>query len=486
MARDTFFVPSDAEDEISRLSRPSKQVVWTTPEGRLIPVTVPPTVYPPKEDTDLLAKCVHRLKSPKGKRLLEIGCGSGVVSMFAAQKGFHVTACDINPFAVAATRASALENKIPLQVNEGGPGPRDDGSTGQWAGNQPHDFIVWNLPYLTPRIGEQHLGPLEEAALLDTDHQGLVKRLLQQVRKNRLLKPDGVVFLVVSSAGTGAACQATCISQGFASRTVESASFSDGEQLNVIAAWNPYSNSESEHVESIPSTSSHLLQGEHGVGTLLTADVQTSGHGRRGRQWVHGTNAFAGSWVLHHGTANFAPGIMQLRAGLALQEAIQSLTQCPERVLLKWPNDVLLQSPTQVGKVGGVLIEGMSRSKTNRFVLGIGCNMTTETFGKVEFQYAALDELVEGCDLDVFTRTLHASVASWFEQKEDVQPTSIASTIRRFEQALLPSLQLSNDLLYRGKSVTFSSISSEGHIELQLFDDTYRTIDEGEDLEWQF
>ena len=51
-----------------------------------------------------------------GKSLLEIGCGSGLLSLVAAKAGAHVTAVDINPAAIACARANARNNHLDVEV----------------------------------------------------------------------------------------------------------------------------------------------------------------------------------------------------------------------------------------------------------------------------------------------------------------------------------------------------------------------------------
>ncbi len=51
-----------------------------------------------------------------GKTFLELGAGSGVISVFAAQKGAIVTASDINPLAVNNIQKNAEINKVNLSV----------------------------------------------------------------------------------------------------------------------------------------------------------------------------------------------------------------------------------------------------------------------------------------------------------------------------------------------------------------------------------
>lgn len=53
-----------------------------------------------------------------GKRFLDMGSGSGAIGIFAASHGATVTACDINPQAVALTRDNLRLNQIGAEVFE--------------------------------------------------------------------------------------------------------------------------------------------------------------------------------------------------------------------------------------------------------------------------------------------------------------------------------------------------------------------------------
>jgi len=49
---------------------------------------------------------------PYGKSVLEIGCGSGIVTLFLAAKSRHVTAVDISPDAIENTRINMDTNNV--------------------------------------------------------------------------------------------------------------------------------------------------------------------------------------------------------------------------------------------------------------------------------------------------------------------------------------------------------------------------------------
>ncbi|EAQ98871.2 class I SAM-dependent methyltransferase [Congregibacter litoralis] len=64
----------------------------------------------------------HVLENPelvRGKRVLDFGCGSGVVAIAAAMAGAEeVVACDIDPLALTATRHNAALNNVALSFSD--------------------------------------------------------------------------------------------------------------------------------------------------------------------------------------------------------------------------------------------------------------------------------------------------------------------------------------------------------------------------------
>jgi BirA family biotin operon repressor/biotin-[acetyl-CoA-carboxylase] ligase len=95
--------------------------------------------------------------------------------------------------------------------------------------------------------------------------------------------------------------------------------------------------------------------------TLCFCDIQTNGQGRNGvwRSFVNG-NLYL-SWAFP--TYSFRSSL-PLEVALALAEALEDLGV---PILLKWPNDFILQGK----KVGGLLIEKLS----DRLIIGFGLNI---------------------------------------------------------------------------------------------------------------
>jgi BirA family biotin operon repressor/biotin-[acetyl-CoA-carboxylase] ligase len=130
-------------------------------------------------------------------------------------------------------------------------------------------------------------------------------------------------------------------------------------------------------VDECDSTSSELmLRADRGApaGTVLVADRQSAGRGRRGRTWLSSPEAsltFSLLWRFP-GPVSRLSGL-SLAVGLGLAQALEALGVSGVR--LKWPNDVLIQSKDGFAKLAGVLIELSSDRRGTQAIIGIGLNL---------------------------------------------------------------------------------------------------------------
>lgn len=107
-----------------------------------------------------------------------------------------------------------------------------------------------------------------------------------------------------------------------------------------------------------------------GRGRVVVADHQLSGRGRLDRSWVTppGT-ALTFSAVVEPSLEMRHWPLLPLAAGMAVADALRAVGARP---LLKWPNDILLES----GKVAGILVERIG--EPGRAIMGIGINVDLE------------------------------------------------------------------------------------------------------------
>jgi release factor glutamine methyltransferase len=111
-------------------------------------------VYPPQHDSQLLIGCLENSGLARGRRVLDLCTGSGVVAIAAAEQGAaSVVASDICPRAVSCTRGNAAYAGVSIDVLEG--------SWSHALDYAPFDLIVSNPPYVpTPPAGDTEVIPL--------------------------------------------------------------------------------------------------------------------------------------------------------------------------------------------------------------------------------------------------------------------------------------------------------------------------------------
>lgn len=131
--------------------------------------------------------------------------------------------------------------------------------------------------------------------------------------------------------------------------------------------------------QSIDSTNTRAKQlAEEGEpeGTLVIADEQTGGKGRRGRAWKSekGIGIFM-SLLLRPTVHPSQASCLTLVAALAVNQGIRQV--CQVECGIKWPNDIVLNGK----KICGILTETSSELDYIHYaVIGIGINANTESF----------------------------------------------------------------------------------------------------------
>lgn len=129
-------------------------------------------------------------------------------------------------------------------------------------------------------------------------------------------------------------------------------------------------------VDRIDSTNSELLRRQTssiGIDALF-AEQQTGGRGRHGRLWASppGSNLYLSlARRFDGGLARL--GGLSLVVGIAAADALHAIGA--HSVLVKWPNDLVVDDGDSLRKIGGVLIEGGMQDGLSRAVIGLGLNV---------------------------------------------------------------------------------------------------------------
>ncbi len=146
-----------------------------------------PEVYEPAEDTFLLAE---NLQVERKHRVLEIGTGTGIVTITVSRKCKTVVATDINPNAIKCATHNIINNKAyNVEIKEG--------DLFEPVSDEKFDLILFNTPYLPTSEEEQVDDELEAAWDGGADGREVIDRFLDELIDH--LNPEGRVQLVQSS-----------------------------------------------------------------------------------------------------------------------------------------------------------------------------------------------------------------------------------------------------------------------------------------------
>lgn len=195
-------------------------------------------------------------------------------------------------------------------------------------------------------------------------------------------------------------------------------------------------------------------------GRVVVADHQISGRGRLDRSWTTppGT-ALTFSAVVEPSLEMRHWPLLPLAAGLAVADALRAVGARP---MLKWPNDVLLES----GKVAGILVERIG--EPGRAIIGIGINVDLHpTELPVPTASALSLEGVQVSRTDLLGRVLVALTARLEALESDPEAfvatyRDACDTIGREVEAHLPG-----GIRERGKAV---GVDDSGRLQIQVGD----------------
>lgn len=187
-------------------------------------------------------------------------------------------------------------------------------------------------------------------------------------------------------------------------------------------------------IDSTNTKAQELAEKGYQSGTLVVADKQESGKGRRGRSWVSpsSTGIFMTLMIKPDINPNNA-SMLTLVAALAVAKAITSVTG--EEAMIKWPNDIVVNGK----KVCGILTEMNAQfDYINHIVVGIGINVHNESFPE-EISQMASSLMIEAGGKRFHRAQIIAETMSYFEQYYDtfLKTQDLSALVREYDKLLV-------------------------------------------------
>lgn len=175
-----------------------------------------------------------------------------------------------------------------------------------------------------------------------------------------------------------------------------------------------------------------LDAGQELDGCLFVALDQSGGRGRQARDWWSGPAGANVAITLCRKSAGMAPELFGLLGAVALMEVLQRLLGAPERVALKWPNDVQLDG----AKIAGFLCEQPAVGQ-GTLLLGLGCNLgASPPAEQTPYPTLSLKEVLGDA-----TPALEDFLAMWLWQFELGLRCFLDAGPQEFERAFLGGLK---------------------------------------------
>ncbi|MGB7970254.1 MAG: biotin--[acetyl-CoA-carboxylase] ligase [Methanobacterium sp.] len=126
-------------------------------------------------------------------------------------------------------------------------------------------------------------------------------------------------------------------------------------------------------VDSTNDVAKYLAQNGAEEGTVVVAEIQNRGKGRRGKTWISPPGGVWMSIILRPDIPTSKAPQLTLVTGVAVAETLKKELKLD--VGIKWPNDILIGKK----KVCGILTEvNASVNKVNYVIVGIGIDMNVD------------------------------------------------------------------------------------------------------------
>ncbi|MAB15190.1 biotin--[acetyl-CoA-carboxylase] ligase [Parvibaculum sp.] len=211
----------------------------------------------------------------------------------------------------------------------------------------------------------------------------------------------------------------------------------------------------------------------------ITADLQTAGRGRRGREWVSPNGNFMGTLLLSPHCGPRKAGELSFVAAVAVHDAVESILppQLKGGLKLKWPNDLLHERR----KLAGILLEssGVAGGEVAWVAIGMGVNLAVHP-ENIEYPATSLAAMQAGHVTPV--EMLEALAASYERWLAVWRGQHGFAAIREAWLARAEGLHGEITVRLSDESFTgsFEGLATDGTLEIRLSDGSLRRVAAGD------
>lgn len=218
-------------------------------------------------------------------------------------------------------------------------------------------------------------------------------------------------------------------------------------------------------VDSTNTHARHLIDGGSQLPLLVVANEQTAGRGRRGRDFFSQGGMYM-SLALETEKGVFEALKLTSLSAVATLRVLDKHTR--RQPMIKWVNDIFLDGK----KLGGILCEAVTNSKTDAVIIGIGLNIGDVAFPK-ELSGIATNLAVEGISCEELAGEISAEILTIWQNNENY-----------IEEYRSRSLLLGKDIICYDNNTVYEAqvldVDENAALIVRLSDSTTKTLSSGE------
>lgn len=175
---------------------------WEAPKEGMLNIAIDPALAFGTGHHPTTASCLRAVAKyvKAGDRVMDVGCGSGILAMAALLKGAVVDACDTDPLSVENALANAKQNNLSYRRIWEGPVQESDEKYNVIIANIVADVLVFIAGDLKKRLAEE--GILILSGIMDK-YEDKVLRSYKALELTERIVENEWVTLVMTQKGNG-------------------------------------------------------------------------------------------------------------------------------------------------------------------------------------------------------------------------------------------------------------------------------------------
>lgn len=195
--------------------------------------------------------------------------------------------------------------------------------------------------------------------------------------------------------------------------------------MNIIVSETQFIGKNLIFFKTLPSTNDFakelIAKSKPKNGSVILAENQTNGRGQAGNNWLveNGKNITCSIILDTSGIEVKQQFILNMLIAIAVRQSVlEFLDDNSKKVMIKWPNDILVNHK----KIAGILLENSLQGKyLQNSIIGIGININQNKFEKNINATSTYLEINKECDVTICLKKLFINIEKMYYHIQNEQ-----------------------------------------------------------------